>query len=338
MLSMPRGTDPLTSCSARRASSRKHELADHKYVMVLHDHQANPHVHLSVRAEVQRRQAAEPAQGRPAPLARDLRREAARLGHRGRGDAAGHARREPALRRAVAAEGEGGRPAAARDAWPEIGRGRATHAARKSRGLVHSGGGTQEVGGSRRPAACRECPSAPASLGSAARARATAGSRTASRRPLRPSTRCSPGAVGSAATPSTVAPASVVGLRPDCLPYVDSGCRVAPICEGVSSPRRRRRDRSAAAATGRRRVDQARHAGFAGSRPLGSPLLLSSWSSRSGARLPCPPSRCARRTPVGRRGLLYVTLSPRTHFRSAPGGESVFARAAPMLRVRRVSH
>ena len=26
-------------------------FADHKYVMVLHDHQANPHVHLSVRAE-----------------------------------------------------------------------------------------------------------------------------------------------------------------------------------------------------------------------------------------------------------------------------------------------
>ena len=29
----------------------KIELADHKYVMVLHDHQANPHVHISVRAE-----------------------------------------------------------------------------------------------------------------------------------------------------------------------------------------------------------------------------------------------------------------------------------------------
>jgi hypothetical protein len=29
------------------------ELADHKYVIVLHDHQANPHVHLSVRAESQ---------------------------------------------------------------------------------------------------------------------------------------------------------------------------------------------------------------------------------------------------------------------------------------------
>jgi hypothetical protein len=27
------------------------ELANHKYVMVLHDHQANPHVHISVRAE-----------------------------------------------------------------------------------------------------------------------------------------------------------------------------------------------------------------------------------------------------------------------------------------------
>ena len=27
------------------------ELADHKYVMVLHDHRANPHVHISVRAE-----------------------------------------------------------------------------------------------------------------------------------------------------------------------------------------------------------------------------------------------------------------------------------------------
>jgi hypothetical protein len=50
MLSMPRGTDPLTvhwaACKFAKA-----ELADHKYVMVLHDHQANPHVHISVRAE-----------------------------------------------------------------------------------------------------------------------------------------------------------------------------------------------------------------------------------------------------------------------------------------------
>ena len=28
----------------------KIELAEHRYVMVLHDHQANPHVHLSVKA------------------------------------------------------------------------------------------------------------------------------------------------------------------------------------------------------------------------------------------------------------------------------------------------
>jgi len=50
MLSMPRGTDPLTVQRAAREFARE-ELADHKWVMVLHDHQANPHVHISVRAE-----------------------------------------------------------------------------------------------------------------------------------------------------------------------------------------------------------------------------------------------------------------------------------------------
>ena len=50
MLSMPRGTDPLAVQRAAREFARG-ELADHKYVMVLHDHQANPHVHISVRAE-----------------------------------------------------------------------------------------------------------------------------------------------------------------------------------------------------------------------------------------------------------------------------------------------
>lgn len=50
MLSMPRGTDPLAVLRAAREFA-KIELADHKYVMVLHDHQANPHVHISVRAE-----------------------------------------------------------------------------------------------------------------------------------------------------------------------------------------------------------------------------------------------------------------------------------------------
>ncbi len=50
MLSMPRGTDPASVQWAAREFA-KVELADHKVVMVLHDHQANPHVHISVRAE-----------------------------------------------------------------------------------------------------------------------------------------------------------------------------------------------------------------------------------------------------------------------------------------------
>jgi len=50
MLSMPRGTDPLIVQRAAREFARA-ELSDHRYVMVLHDHQANPHVHISVRAE-----------------------------------------------------------------------------------------------------------------------------------------------------------------------------------------------------------------------------------------------------------------------------------------------
>lgn len=50
MLSMPRGTDPLAVQQAAREFARV-ELVGHKYVMVLHDHQANPHVHISVRAE-----------------------------------------------------------------------------------------------------------------------------------------------------------------------------------------------------------------------------------------------------------------------------------------------
>jgi hypothetical protein len=50
MLSMPRGTDPLIVQKAAREFAQT-ELADRKYLMVLHDHQANPHVHLSVRAE-----------------------------------------------------------------------------------------------------------------------------------------------------------------------------------------------------------------------------------------------------------------------------------------------
>ena len=50
MLSMPCGTDPLIVERAAREFARS-ELSDHRYVMMLHDQQANPHVHIGVRAE-----------------------------------------------------------------------------------------------------------------------------------------------------------------------------------------------------------------------------------------------------------------------------------------------
>lgn len=50
MLSMPAGTDSGILQKAVREFAQQ-ELAGHRYVMVLHEHQANPHMHLSVRAE-----------------------------------------------------------------------------------------------------------------------------------------------------------------------------------------------------------------------------------------------------------------------------------------------
>ena len=50
MLSMPQGTDPKIVQQAAREFAQA-ELKNHSYVMVLHEHQANPHVHLTVRAE-----------------------------------------------------------------------------------------------------------------------------------------------------------------------------------------------------------------------------------------------------------------------------------------------
>ena len=50
MLSMPSGTSAHAVMQAAREFAQA-ELVDHFYVMVLHEHQANPHVHLSVRAE-----------------------------------------------------------------------------------------------------------------------------------------------------------------------------------------------------------------------------------------------------------------------------------------------
>ena len=50
MLSMPAGTPAIALQNAARAFARV-ELSNHRYAMVLHTHQFNPHVHLSVRAE-----------------------------------------------------------------------------------------------------------------------------------------------------------------------------------------------------------------------------------------------------------------------------------------------
>lgn len=51
MLSMPRGTADASIVHRAAREFAQAELAGHKSVMVLHDHQANPHVHISVRAE-----------------------------------------------------------------------------------------------------------------------------------------------------------------------------------------------------------------------------------------------------------------------------------------------
>jgi hypothetical protein len=50
MFSMPAGTPPEAIMDSVRAVAKEH-LSNHIYAMVLHEHQANPHVHLAVKAE-----------------------------------------------------------------------------------------------------------------------------------------------------------------------------------------------------------------------------------------------------------------------------------------------
>ena len=106
MLSMPRGTDPLSVQWAARGFA-KTELADHKFVMVLHDHQANPHVHISVRAESKHGRRLNP---RKTDLHRWRETFAAKLRDRGidaeatRQATRGSVRRYPELWQAKAAE------------------------------------------------------------------------------------------------------------------------------------------------------------------------------------------------------------------------------------------
>jgi hypothetical protein len=108
MLSMPRGTDALTVQRAAREFARI-EFADHRYVMVLHDHQANPHVHLSVKAASNQGQRLNP---RKADLLRWRETFAERLRERGIDAEAssqitrsGHRRTERPWRRKTKEEG-----------------------------------------------------------------------------------------------------------------------------------------------------------------------------------------------------------------------------------------
>jgi hypothetical protein len=131
MLSMPKGTDAQTLLRAAREFA-KIEFADHRYVMVLHTHQAHPHVHLSVKVESKYGERLNP---RKADLHRWRETFAERLREWGvdaeasRQAARGVVRNYPDLWRKKAAE-EGRE----RQARPERKKGGAANASRKSAG------------------------------------------------------------------------------------------------------------------------------------------------------------------------------------------------------------
>ena len=155
MLSMPRGTDPLIVQRAAREFAQA-ELADHKFVMVLHDHQANPHVHISVRAESKHGKRLNP---RKADLHRwretfaeklrgwGVEAEATRQATRGR-----NRNYEPLWRVKAGQDGRlrtsrpssksGARSHSTRadavEAWMQVGRALATSAEKADRDLAHS--------------------------------------------------------------------------------------------------------------------------------------------------------------------------------------------------------
>ena len=155
MLSMPHGTDPLVVQRAAREFARE-ELADHKYVMVLHDYQANPHVHISVRAESKHGKRLNP---RKADLHRWRETFAEKLRDRGvdaeatRQATRGRSRNYDPLWRIKAREDgrlRTSRPTAksspqarvtraeAADAWMQVGRALATSAEKADRDLARS--------------------------------------------------------------------------------------------------------------------------------------------------------------------------------------------------------
>jgi hypothetical protein len=63
MLSMRRGSADASIVQRAAREFAQTELRGHKYVMVVHDHQANPHVHISVRAESNRGSRLNPRKG-----------------------------------------------------------------------------------------------------------------------------------------------------------------------------------------------------------------------------------------------------------------------------------
>lgn len=155
MLSMPRGIDPASVQWAAREFA-KIELADHKYVMVLHDHQANPHVHISVRAESKHGRRLNP---RKTDLHRWRETFAAKLGERGieaeatrqatRGNSRNYdplwrikAREDGRLRTTRAAVKAGQRSGATRaeavEAWLQVGRALETSGDPADQGLARS--------------------------------------------------------------------------------------------------------------------------------------------------------------------------------------------------------
>jgi hypothetical protein len=152
MLSIPRGTDPLAVQRAAREFAQA-ELADHKYVMVLHDHQANPHVQHQRACGVGAWPALEPSQDRPASVARNLCGPASRTGSRCRGDPPSDARRGAAPSRALAGQGARRRAAVEAPCDPKAERIHTGQSRGRTAGLARAGEGARGQRERSRPAA-----------------------------------------------------------------------------------------------------------------------------------------------------------------------------------------
>ena len=134
ILSMPRGTDPLIVQRAAREFA-KAEFADHRYVMVLHDHQANPHVHLSVRAESKHGKRLNPRKADLQRWRETFAEKLQRLGNRCGGDSTGDPWRGSQLRAAMADKSPKGRSTADALARVEVGGSRREQPHERARGM-----------------------------------------------------------------------------------------------------------------------------------------------------------------------------------------------------------